>query len=60
VCVCVPDRCGFGFVVVQLEFLQGKPLVLPLDYDQFPRHAVLLRAETLERDGMLQEVSALG
>ncbi|EWM27991.1 eukaryotic translation initiation factor 2-alpha kinase 3 [Nannochloropsis gaditana] len=43
-------------VVSKLEFLQGKPLVLPLDFDQFPRDAVLLRAETGERDGMLQEV----
>ena len=43
-------------VVNKLEFLQGKPLVLPLEFDQFPKDAVLLRAETGERDGMLQEV----
>ena len=43
-------------VVGKLEFLQGRPLVLPLEFDSFPRDAVLLRAETGERDGMLQEV----
>lgn len=43
-------------VVGQLEFLQGRPLVLPLEFDSFPKDAVLLRAETGERDGMLQEV----
>lgn len=43
-------------VVGKLEFLQGRPLVLPLEFDSFPRDAVLLRAETGERDGVLQEV----
>lgn len=45
-----------GEVVGKLEFLQGKPMVLPIEFDQFPKDAVLLRAETRERDGMLQEV----
>jgi len=43
-------------MVAKLEFLQGKPMVLPIEFDQFPKDAVLLRAETGERDGMLQEV----
>lgn len=31
-------------------------MVLPLEFEQFPKDAVLLRAETGEQDGMLQDV----
>ena len=43
-------------VVAKLEFLQGKPMVLPIEFDQFPKDAVLLRAETGERDGTMSTI----